>query len=117
MKTHVLGLALSGLSIVLLGAAVAVAQTAPPDAPAQGVGYDLVSAANMDQPASDLAASNPAPADKPAADCGCADECDPCCDSGRWFGEAEFLFLRYHRADGQRVGDDPPGDNVNENPF
>jgi hypothetical protein len=55
-------------------------------------------------------------------DCGCASACDPCgdvcgaccnscCDGsggllGGWglFSEAELLFLRYHRADGIRIG-------------
>jgi hypothetical protein len=45
--------------------------------------------------------------------CGCASDCCGCCDDGGllggWglFGEAELLFLRYHRADGVRVGSDP----------
>jgi hypothetical protein len=45
--------------------------------------------------------------------CGCNLGCDACCDPG-WglFGEAELLFLRYHRADGVRVGDADPGENV-----
>jgi hypothetical protein len=44
-------------------------------------------------------------------DCGCYSDCCGCCDDGGllggWglFGEAELLFLRYHRADGIRVGD------------
>lgn len=40
--------------------------------------------------------------------------CDPCCDAGGigFFGEAEVLFLRYHRADGVRVGDDFLGDTA-----
>jgi hypothetical protein len=42
-------------------------------------------------------------------DCGCCDS--GCCDDGLlggWglFGEAELLFLRYHRADGVRIGSD-----------
>lgn len=47
-------------------------------------------------------------------DTGCDLSCDPCCeDDGRWgfFGEAELLFLRYHRGDGVRVGSGP-GENV-----
>lgn len=42
--------------------------------------------------------------------CGYDACCDTCCDGGiGWglFGEAELLFLRYHRADGVRVGVDP----------
>ncbi len=39
-------------------------------------------------------------------DYGCGNYCDPCGDAGGvgFFGEAELLFLRYHRADGTRVG-------------
>ena len=47
----------------------------------------------------------------------CCDQCHPDCDGCRWFGEGEFLFLRYDRKDGLRVGDDSPGDDVNENPY
>ena len=42
-------------------------------------------------------------------DCCYDDCCDPCCDGAGgigFFGEAEVLFLRYHRADGVRVGGD-----------
>jgi hypothetical protein len=59
----------------------------------------------------------------PSGDCGCAapcgscldgcgdccgcNACDSCCDP-EWgfFSEAELLFLRYHRADGVRIGSD-----------
>ena len=48
-------------------------------------------------------------------DC-CYDNCcDPCAGGAGgigFFGEAEVLFLRYHRADGVRVGSDVPGDNA-----
>lgn len=48
-------------------------------------------------------------------DC-CYDNCCDPCGGGAggigFFGEAEVLFLRYHRADGVRVGSDVPGDNA-----
>ena len=60
-------------------------------------------------------------------DCCVADACntfsdsceDACCDegAGRWLFEAELTFFRYHRADGIRVGDDAPADDVTDNPF
>ncbi len=54
-------------------------------------------------------------------DCGCFDDCcTDCCDPGvGWglFGEAELLFLRYHRADGVRIGGGGPGAGVENGEF
>lgn len=42
-------------------------------------------------------------------DTGCDSCCDSGCDSQTWgaFGQIELLLLRYHRADGVRIGADP----------
>jgi len=41
--------------------------------------------------------------------CGCF---EPCCHSQGLWATAELMFFRYHRADGVRVGDDAPVENV-----
>jgi hypothetical protein len=61
-----------------------------------------------------------APAAAPG--CGCQASCDdcrgtcggfePCCHSAGFWGELELMFFRYHRADGVRVGDFEPAEDV-----
>jgi hypothetical protein len=75
-------------------------------------GYEgaAVSAANNNYLAGGDCGCAAAPCGDVCGGCGACDSCCSCCDDGGllggWglFGEAELLFLRYHRADGVRIG-------------
>jgi len=90
------------------------------------VAYFLAAILVVSCHASQLQADSPKAVELASFDCetntaceeivGCEDDgCEWCEQS--WIFEAEATFLRYHRADGLRIGDDAPTENVGPNRF